>query len=517
MVDAFNFVNPKCQHYFLTHMHSDHTTGLTKSFSSGTIYASAISARLLAHEWGLRPPTVQVLELGRPTVIQGVTITAIDANHCPGAVMLVFEVPKAAGGVNRVLHTGDCRWQDCLRSDSCLRDKRIDILMLDTTYAVPRWTFPPQQQAIETMVQVMQRTLHEEPATLFVVGSYHIGKERAYLGAAQALGIKVYAAAAKRHLLHLLDMPAEQLKLLTADASSAGIHVGQLGVTPDKLQAYLKQPDTPWKRVVGFRPTGWSYKRSGGVQVWREGAVEVVGIPYSEHSSWNDLRACVAALRPKKIIPTVNAANPEDASRIVERFADLMDHSSNRSRIDMHLVRLPTPSSARAVLPATLPALMDKQDSAVSSETAFAAQLSINSPSATPVQGDSKQAVLAEATPVGDGEFLHSDSTRSQQQPAQCGAMFPEAASGACAATVPQVHSTPALYQMAGMRVAEAAVVEVEPVQQTFDLSSVDVAEQKKLLEHAEQLQRMKRVREQLAAAKSLKRRRSATRQPVVR
>lgn len=37
----------------------------------------------------------------------------------------------------------------------------------------------------------MQRTLQEEPATLFFVGSYHIGKERAYLGAAQALGIKV--------------------------------------------------------------------------------------------------------------------------------------------------------------------------------------------------------------------------------------------------------------------------------------------------------------------------------------
>lgn len=39
--------------------------------------------------------------------------------------------------------------------------------------------------------QVMQRTLEEEPASLFVVGSYHIGKERAYLGAAEALGLKV--------------------------------------------------------------------------------------------------------------------------------------------------------------------------------------------------------------------------------------------------------------------------------------------------------------------------------------
>ena len=27
MVDAFNFVNPDCTHYFLTHFHGDHTTG----------------------------------------------------------------------------------------------------------------------------------------------------------------------------------------------------------------------------------------------------------------------------------------------------------------------------------------------------------------------------------------------------------------------------------------------------------------------------------------------------------
>lgn len=109
MVDGFGFVNPKCQHYFLTHMHSDHTTGLTKSFSAGTIYVSAISARLLEHEWGLKAPMVQVLQLGQPTVVEGVTVTAIDANHCPGAVMLLFEVPKASGGVTTVLHTGDCR------------------------------------------------------------------------------------------------------------------------------------------------------------------------------------------------------------------------------------------------------------------------------------------------------------------------------------------------------------------------------------------------------------------------
>lgn len=160
MVDGFAFLNPKCQHYFLTHCHSDHTCGLRRRFDAGTIWCSPVrcatrplvlapnlgapapcrrvhavqqswaapstpaphqscclplsaavahSAKLLAAEWNLRAPTVRVLQANQPTVIEGVTVTALDANHCPGAVMLLFEVRTAQGTVKRILHTGDCR------------------------------------------------------------------------------------------------------------------------------------------------------------------------------------------------------------------------------------------------------------------------------------------------------------------------------------------------------------------------------------------------------------------------
>lgn len=68
------------------------------------------SARLLAAEWNLHAPTVQQLQVNQPTVIEAVTVTALDANHCPGAIMLLFEVPTGQGQVTRILHTGDCRW-----------------------------------------------------------------------------------------------------------------------------------------------------------------------------------------------------------------------------------------------------------------------------------------------------------------------------------------------------------------------------------------------------------------------
>lgn len=33
---------------------------------------------------------------------------------------------------------------------------------------------------------------------------------------------------------------------------------------------------------------GWTFRRKGGVSVWREGEVSILGVPYSEHSSWSE-------------------------------------------------------------------------------------------------------------------------------------------------------------------------------------------------------------------------------------
>ncbi|KXZ47402.1 hypothetical protein GPECTOR_35g840 [Gonium pectorale] len=93
IVDGFAFQSPKCRHYFLTHFHSDHTVGLSRSFRGGIIYCSPVTARLLIHDMGMRPQVVRPLEVGVPVIIESVRVTPLDANHCPGAVMFLFEVP----------------------------------------------------------------------------------------------------------------------------------------------------------------------------------------------------------------------------------------------------------------------------------------------------------------------------------------------------------------------------------------------------------------------------------------
>lgn len=43
-----------------------------------------------------------------------------------------------------MLHTGDLRWSHKMAEHAALRNQRIDLLFLDTTYAKPNHTHPPQ-------------------------------------------------------------------------------------------------------------------------------------------------------------------------------------------------------------------------------------------------------------------------------------------------------------------------------------------------------------------------------------
>jgi DNA cross-link repair 1A protein len=346
IVDGFRFQSPRCAAYFLTHFHSDHTTGLTRGFDGGLIYCSPVTYRLLTQDMGLRPHVLRQLALDETVVIAGVEVTPICANHCPGAVMFLFKVPPGAQperhGARCILHTGDFRWDGELHGrHPALAEANIHTLMLDTTYCAPKWVFPPQAQAVAAIAELLGAEAAAQPHTLFVCTSYHIGKERAYLGAAHALGWRVWVPPAKRRVLNLLGLPSTWMALLTDAPEAARIHVLPGGGEALHEQALADRiAGTAWGRVVVVRPTGWAYRRPGAAPDVREaGVVTTVGVPYSEHSSFEELKACVRALRPKHVVPTVNAGDAAKARALVDLLCDGMDLSEDRSRMDHFLRR----------------------------------------------------------------------------------------------------------------------------------------------------------------------------------
>jgi DNA cross-link repair 1A protein len=119
-----------------------------------------------------------------PTVIASkrkpVTVTLVDANHCPGAIMFLFEVGK-----KKVLHVGDFRWhRDVMMAQAPLRALRkstLDELYLDTTYCNPKYDLPSQDQAIKETISIFDQELKKTIKTLYLFGAYTIGKEKLYM------------------------------------------------------------------------------------------------------------------------------------------------------------------------------------------------------------------------------------------------------------------------------------------------------------------------------------------------
>lgn len=138
--------------YILTHCHADHMTGL-KTWHGSSLYCSQMTAKILAKRGlgSISKPTNQVFDIiDRTSKI--VRITFIDANHCPGAVMVVIEDPEDGNFV----HTGDFRMCDAIRHNDTLRRLagKVQHLFLDATFNVP-W-LPSKEASIDMLMELIR-------------------------------------------------------------------------------------------------------------------------------------------------------------------------------------------------------------------------------------------------------------------------------------------------------------------------------------------------------------------------
>ncbi|GMM38783.1 DNA cross-link repair protein [Saccharomycopsis crataegensis] len=215
-VDAFNYKkHDSIDHYFLSHFHADHYYGITKGWNNGEIYCSEITANLLALKYKINPSIIHPLKLNVTyELVDNLFITLIDANHCPGAAIILFEyitnmkkksnikeednlyennyhdmqedeiwellerekfgieennILNESSNLNnrrfiracencgikvfRILHTGDFRVCKTIICNSLIANHKIDKLYLDTTYFDPRYTFPDQDLVVKQFAE----------------------------------------------------------------------------------------------------------------------------------------------------------------------------------------------------------------------------------------------------------------------------------------------------------------------------------------------------------------------------
>lgn len=342
--------DPGCTNFFLTHFHSDHYTGLRKTTlpAGARVLCGSITAALIRDQLRVPPEFIRVLPIGRKVDVldvgggrgAGASVWLFDANHCPGAVLLLFYVWRTR---RYVLHTGDCRYeceafQRHAKLSEVVQAGQLDYLHLDTTYCDARYKFPTQRDVLADVVEMARA---EDKRTrgrcLFFFGTYSVGKERVFLAVAEALDLRIYAGKRKRHLLEMLKFGDRLDKRLVANAGDARVQVVSMrALSADGLRLYAKMNGLNAEFIgrglaVVFRPTGWSFSGDAGdganqsvlgdAPNWAKGVgrsrasdhAVVYSVPYSEHSSFSELQEFVRWARPARLVPTVNARSKEQA------------------------------------------------------------------------------------------------------------------------------------------------------------------------------------------------------------
>ncbi|KAG8728386.1 hypothetical protein FRC12_021780, partial [Ceratobasidium sp. 428] len=285
---------------------------------------------------GLPLNTPTKLEIGASEIA---TITLLDANHCPGAVMFLIEGRRGA-----VLHTGDIRAEPAMVArlaknrylapyhhdpNGQLSSKKLECIYLDTASMLGTQAVPSKAEAIDGLVKLIE--LYPQD-TQFFINAWTWGYEDIFLRLKLHFNTQIHVDRYKYTVLSSLDsyMPSPSIttetyssfkEALTCDASSTRFHACERFNQCDVVKAETPQctkrkthrasmiVDEPVKRVVYINPGAmaedeWKAYTADTASKLQSGQfVDTLRVPLVRHSTLAELRSFVAHFRPKNIFP----------------------------------------------------------------------------------------------------------------------------------------------------------------------------------------------------------------------
>lgn len=333
-VDTWTKNSERKPFHFLTHAHKDHTEGID-SYGKFPIYCTSLTKRLVCRRYPkLNPSIFKSLEIGEPKILgdadQGFTVTAYDANHCPGAIMLLFE-----GSFGNVLHTGDCRLSsECLNQ---LMDyvsgsgKVLDCVYLDCTFGREPLVLPSKEEAIEQVKKCIWN--HPNEARVYFACNM-LGQETLLEAIAKDFCVRIFIDK-DRLSNYYADLEVIAPEFLTTDRESTRFEICDgcpkyseraretmnQAKFEGRMQPLVIRPSTQWyvfeetlegdgsgvinAPIVSSR-CGGSKRRSATSSVTQATKDDngVYHVCYSMHSSQIELKRAMKLLNPVEVIST---------------------------------------------------------------------------------------------------------------------------------------------------------------------------------------------------------------------
>ncbi len=228
------------------------------------------------------------------TGVEKMTVTLIDANHCAGAVMFLFQ-----GYFGCILHTGDFRYFDGMLDIPLFTNGIvINTLYLDNTYCDPKCEFPTKTEAKEKILEI----IHNNSDKYIRFGLDTLGKEDLLHQIAKDQEFPIFVDEFRYKTAKLLGCG----EYFTLNPEETYIRVEKKSSVNKSSMAFLKKISP----TIGIIPSALYQGRDNPFAK----SETIFVVPYSDHSSFSELKKFVAKLKPQRIIPIVRKKKIDEGS-----------------------------------------------------------------------------------------------------------------------------------------------------------------------------------------------------------
>ncbi len=233
------------------------------------------------------PSSSEVISLpfGQPTDIGDDTrITLHPSGHILGSAQL-----EARRGGETLLYSGDFKLRSGLSAETCVTPP-ADTLIMETTYGLPRYRFPPFEEVAANIRKFCYQALSDK--TTPILFGYSLGKSQEILSALKEARVPI--------MLH------DQVEKMTRIYEECGFEfplysrldeaylTGHVVICPPQSARSTWFHSLKRKRTATI--SGWAMDKATR---YRSGTDEV--FPLSDHADYNDLLAYVERVSPNRV------------------------------------------------------------------------------------------------------------------------------------------------------------------------------------------------------------------------
>jgi Cft2 family RNA processing exonuclease len=280
---------------FVSHAHFDHVAAHKKIVASEAT-RRLMAARLPGKREEIVPP------FGMPHAWDEATCLRLyPAGHIFGSAMLHLSREGES-----LLYTGDFKLQPGLSAEPCL-PPRADVLVMETTFGLPRYVFPSQKKVWADIAAFCRETLAEGATP--VLFAYSLGKSQELLRGLTQAGLPV-----------MLHPKTEQMTRICEEAGAEPAPYRAFAVTETAGHVVLCPPQarsSDWLEKIPRRRTaiisGWALDASAIYHYKCD-----VAFPLSDHADFHDLLRMVERTGAKQVF-TVHGYAAEFAATLRER------------------------------------------------------------------------------------------------------------------------------------------------------------------------------------------------------